>query len=94
MRHKFYTRSALVSSLIPHPSEGKVRALFGSEKVILPENNDQMASEYYNAENEDDKRQKEILDMINRVQLYQIAMGKIMKANTVKKEDDILSTTS
>jgi len=94
LRHKFYTRSALVSSLIPHPSEGKVRALFGSEKVILPDHSDQMASEYYDEETEEDKRQNEILDMINRVQLYQIAMGKIMKTNTVKKEEDILSTTS
>ena len=30
--NKFFTRSALVSQLIPNPSEGKVRALFGTGK--------------------------------------------------------------
>eukprot|EP00347_Sterkiella_histriomuscorum_P010573 403375759 len=29
IRNKFYTRSALVQQLIPNPSEGKVRAIFG-----------------------------------------------------------------
>lgn len=30
--NKFFTRSALVQQLIPNPSEGKVRALFGTGK--------------------------------------------------------------
>ena len=29
MKNKYYTRSTLVKNLIPYPSEGKVRALFG-----------------------------------------------------------------
>lgn len=29
---KFYTRSALMQQLIPNPSEGKIRALFGTGK--------------------------------------------------------------
>ncbi len=32
IRNKFFTRSALVSNLIPNPSEGKVRAMFGTGK--------------------------------------------------------------
>lgn len=28
-KKKFFTRSALVKNLIPQPSEGKVRAMFG-----------------------------------------------------------------
>ena len=32
-QNKFCTRSTLVSQLIPNPSEGKVRALFGTSKV-------------------------------------------------------------
>lgn len=28
VKNKYYTRSTLVKNLIPHPSEGKVRALF------------------------------------------------------------------
>mmetsp|Transcript_15752 Transcript_15752/g.24241 ORF Transcript_15752/g.24241 Transcript_15752/m.24241 type:complete len:281 (+) Transcript_15752:900-1742(+) len=31
-QNKFFTRSALISQLIPNPSEGKVRALFGTGK--------------------------------------------------------------
>ena len=31
-QNKFFTRSALVQQLIPDPSEGKVRALFGTGK--------------------------------------------------------------
>jgi len=31
-RNKFFTRSALVQQLCPNPSEGKVRALFGTGK--------------------------------------------------------------
>ena len=30
---KFFTRSALVQQLVPNPSEGKVRALFGTGKL-------------------------------------------------------------
>ena len=29
VKNKYYTRSTLVKNLIPYPSEGKVRALFG-----------------------------------------------------------------
>lgn len=32
-QNKFFTRSALVQQLIPNPSEGKVRALFGTGKI-------------------------------------------------------------
>jgi len=35
---KFYTRSALVAQLIPNPSEGKVRALFGTRKITQQRN--------------------------------------------------------
>ena len=34
-RNKFFTRSALVSQLIPNPSEGKIRALFGTGKNAI-----------------------------------------------------------
>ena len=34
-RAKFFTRSALVSQLIPNPSEGKIRALFGTGKNAI-----------------------------------------------------------
>eukprot|EP00350_Pseudokeronopsis_sp_OXSARD2_P002433 CAMPEP_0170565500 /NCGR_PEP_ID=MMETSP0211-20121228/79224_1 /TAXON_ID=311385 /ORGANISM="Pseudokeronopsis sp., Strain OXSARD2" /LENGTH=118 /DNA_ID=CAMNT_0010886385 /DNA_START=1261 /DNA_END=1617 /DNA_ORIENTATION=- len=37
IRNKFYTRSALVAQLVPNPSEGKVRALFGTGKAKLAE---------------------------------------------------------
>jgi len=37
VKNKYYTRSTLVKNLIPFPSEGKVRALFGeSAGVTLP----------------------------------------------------------
>jgi hypothetical protein len=29
VKNKYYTRSTLVKNLIPYPSEGRVRALFG-----------------------------------------------------------------
>lgn len=32
---KFFTRSALVSQLIPNPSEGRIRALFGTGKNAI-----------------------------------------------------------
>jgi hypothetical protein len=32
---KFYTRSALMQQLIPNPSEGKIRALFGTGKQAI-----------------------------------------------------------
>ena len=32
---KFFTRSALVSNLIPNPSEGKIRALFGTGRNAI-----------------------------------------------------------
>lgn len=32
---KFYTRSALMQQLIPNPSEGKIRALFGTGKNAI-----------------------------------------------------------
>ena len=32
----FFTRSALIQQLIPNPSEGEVRALFGTGKCIQP----------------------------------------------------------
>ena len=35
MQNKFFTRSALVSQLIPNPSEGKIRALFGTGKNAI-----------------------------------------------------------
>lgn len=31
VKNKYYTRSTLVKNLIPFPSEGKVRALFGEQ---------------------------------------------------------------
>ena len=34
-RNKFFTRSALVQQLIPNPSEGKIRALFGTGKNAI-----------------------------------------------------------
>ena len=34
LKNKYYTRSSLVKNLIPFPSEGKVRALFGEEQSI------------------------------------------------------------
>lgn len=32
--NKFYTRSALIKNLIPRPSDGKVRAMYGENKEI------------------------------------------------------------
>jgi len=29
LRNKFFTRSTLVQQLVPHPSEGRVRVIFG-----------------------------------------------------------------
>ena len=37
VKNKYYARSTLIKSLIPYPSEGKVRALFGeTPKITLP----------------------------------------------------------
>lgn len=38
-KKKFFTRSALVKNLIPHPSEGRVRALFCDYKDTSKANN-------------------------------------------------------
>eukprot|EP00352_Strombidinopsis_acuminata_P003058 CAMPEP_0176377262 /NCGR_PEP_ID=MMETSP0126-20121128/28760_1 /TAXON_ID=141414 ORGANISM="Strombidinopsis acuminatum, Strain SPMC142" /NCGR_SAMPLE_ID=MMETSP0126 /ASSEMBLY_ACC=CAM_ASM_000229 /LENGTH=119 /DNA_ID=CAMNT_0017739019 /DNA_START=73 /DNA_END=432 /DNA_ORIENTATION=- len=35
VKNKFFTRSALVSQLYPNPSEGKVRALFGTGRQSI-----------------------------------------------------------
>ena len=34
VKNKYYTRSTLIKNLIPFPSEGKVRALFGETPTI------------------------------------------------------------
>ena len=39
---KFYTRSALMQQLIPNPSEGKIRALFGTGKQAIIAKIDEM----------------------------------------------------
>ena len=37
VKNKYYTRSSLIKNLIPNPSEGKVRAIFGDEqRISLP----------------------------------------------------------
>lgn len=32
LRNKFFTRSTLVEQLVPNPSEGRVRVIFGGEE--------------------------------------------------------------
>ena len=43
-QNKFFTRSALMQQLIPNPSEGKIRALFGTGKQAIISKIDSMAS--------------------------------------------------
>ncbi len=46
VKNKYYTRSTLVKNLIPFPSEGKVRALFGeAPSFSLPKLGDQRRRE-------------------------------------------------
>lgn len=46
--NKFFTRSALVSQLIPNPSEGKVRALFGTGNISSNAQDSTMSSKQRN----------------------------------------------
>jgi len=39
---KFYTRSALMQQLVPNPSEGKIRALFGTGKHAIVAKSEEM----------------------------------------------------
>jgi hypothetical protein len=104
IQSKFYTRSALVKSLIPKPSEGKVRAKFAeASPVRLPlvpkyspfSDKKKFGKSGFSVDTlrqkveEEESRNGRLLDMVNKVQMFQIAVSKINKNLESRKMNPI-----